>query len=132
MIRLNIFLKINFSPTIPEQKRIAAFFTALDKKITELKQKKALLEQYKKGVMQNLFSQELRFKDDNGKEFPKWEKKKLGEIVKFSKGKGISKAEVSEGGKYECIRYRELYTYYGETISKIKSRTDLKEKPISL
>jgi type I restriction enzyme S subunit len=69
-----------FAPTIPEQKRIASFFTVLDKKIAELKQKKNLLEQYKKGIMQKLFSQELRFKDENGKEFPKWEEKKLGEV----------------------------------------------------
>ncbi len=73
--------KIELSfPTLPEQKRIASFFTVLDKKIAELKQKKNLLEQYKKGVMQKLFSQELRFKDDNGKEFPKWEKKNGGEL----------------------------------------------------
>jgi len=69
-----------FAPTIPEQKRIASFFSVLDKKINQLKQKKQLLEQYKKGVMQKLFSQELRFKDDNGKEFPKWEKTKIGKI----------------------------------------------------
>ena len=75
-----------FAPTIPEQKRIASFFTVLDKKIAELKQKKNLLEQYKKGVMQKLFSQELRFKDENGKDFPKWEKKKLGEIGDFIGG----------------------------------------------
>lgn len=73
-------------PTLPEQKRIASFFTVLDQKITKLKQKKSLLEQYKKGVMQKLFSQELRFKDENGKEFPKWEKKKLGEIGTFFSG----------------------------------------------
>ncbi len=75
-----------FAPTIPEQKRIASFFTVLDKKISELKKKKSLLEQYKKGVMQKLFSQELRFKDDNGKKFPKWEKKKLGELGEFIGG----------------------------------------------
>jgi type I restriction enzyme, S subunit len=71
-------------PSLPEQKRIASFFTVLDKKISELKQKKNLLEQYKKGVMQKIFSQELRFKDDNGKDFPKWEKKKLGEVAEIN------------------------------------------------
>ena len=44
------------------------------------------MEQYKKGVMQKLFSQELRFKDENGKEFPKWEKKKLGDVGDFIGG----------------------------------------------
>lgn len=72
-----------FAPAIPEQKRIASFFSVIDKKIAELKQKKNLLEQYKKGVMQKLFSQELRFKDENGKTFPKWEKKPLGELLDY-------------------------------------------------
>jgi type I restriction enzyme S subunit len=73
-------------PSLPEQKRIASFLTALDQKNAELKQKKNLLEQYKKGVMQKLFSQALRFKDENGKEFPKWEKKRLGEIARITTG----------------------------------------------
>ncbi len=127
VLKKSDFLKIKFLfPTLPEQTRIASFFTVLDKKIAELKQKKNLLEQYKKGVTQKLFSQEFKFKDENGKEFPKWENKKLGNIAQFSKGKGISKVEISEEGKYECIRYGELYTHYGETISEIQSRTDLK------
>jgi type I restriction enzyme S subunit len=68
-------------PSLPEQLKIASFFTAIDQKISQLKRKKTLLEQYKKGVMQKIFSQEIRFKDDNGHEFPKWEKKKLGELT---------------------------------------------------
>lgn len=69
-----------YAPTLPEQQKIASFFTAIDQKISQLKRKKNLLEQYKKGVMQKIFSQEIRFKDDNGQEFPKWEKKRLSEI----------------------------------------------------
>jgi len=68
-------------PTLPEQQKIASFFTAIDEKITQLKQKKTLLEQYNKGVMQKIFSQEVRFKDNNGQEFPKWEKIELGDLL---------------------------------------------------
>ncbi|MFV8324263.1 restriction endonuclease subunit S, partial [Flavobacterium sp. LS2R12] len=62
----------------------------------------------------------LRFPGFEGE----WEVKKLGEVTTFSKGKGISKSDIEEGGAYECIRYGELYTYYGETINEIKSRTN--------
>jgi type I restriction enzyme, S subunit len=61
-----------FAPNLEEQKRIASFFDVIDKKIIELRQKKELLEQYKNGVIQKIFSQELRFKDEKGKDFPKW------------------------------------------------------------
>jgi type I restriction enzyme S subunit len=73
-------------PTIPEQTKIASFHNAIDNKLQALKQKKKLLNQYKKGVMQKIFSQELRFKDDNGNNYPAWVEKKLGEVlVKNSK-----------------------------------------------
>jgi type I restriction enzyme, S subunit len=73
-------IEISF-PTLPEQQKIATFFTAIDKKLSGLKQKRTLLEQYKKGVMQQLFSQALRFKNTEGGDFEEWELKKLGEIA---------------------------------------------------
>ena len=82
-------------PTLPEQQKIASFFTAIDQKISQLKKKHQLLEQYKKGVMQKIFSQQIRFKDDNGREFPKWEKKRLGSIADLYQPKTISQSELT-------------------------------------
>ena len=70
----------SYFPIFAEQTKIANFLTAVDQKISLLNQKAALLSQYKKGVMQQIFSQELRFKDDDGQEFPEWEEKTLGEV----------------------------------------------------
>ena len=104
----------------------------MDGRIQQLSQKKALLEDYKKGVMQQLFTQALRFKDDNGNEFPDWEEKTLGAIASFSKGRGISKADVNEDGELPCIRYGQLYTHYAELIREVKSRTNVPEEDLVL
>ena len=62
--------------------------------------------------MDNINVPQLRFPEFKGE----WKRKNLGEVATFSKGKGISKSDISENGITECIRYGELYTLYGETI----------------
>ena len=111
-------------PYYEEQQKIADFLSAVDEKITALTAQKTALTQYKQGMMQRIFSQTLRFKDDNGADYPDWKNVMFGDIASFSKGKGISKADISDGGKLECIRYGELYTYYKETIKNVVSRTN--------
>ncbi|MEP6262473.1 MAG: restriction endonuclease subunit S [Gillisia sp.] len=121
-----------FTPSLPEQQKIASFLSAVDKKIQQLTRKKELLESYKKGVMQQLFSQEIRFKDEVGNNFPEWEEKKLGELATFSKGKGISKDDILEDGLNPCIRYGQLYTTYKETIEHTISKTNVPKKKLVL
>lgn len=72
-------IKINI-PDVEEQSKTAALLSVVDEKITHLARKKELLLKYRKGVMQQIFDQKLRFKDDNGEDFPSWEEKRLSQI----------------------------------------------------
>jgi type I restriction enzyme S subunit len=111
--RMNITVKDFYEmplpfPSLPEQSRIASFFSAIDEKLKLETQRLTALKQYKKGVMQKLFSQELRFKDENGKEFPDWEVKKLGEIGETYCGlTGKSKENFGFGKSY--IQYKQIF-----------------------
>lgn len=90
---LNISKSDFFNVKVPvtnklEQKKIASFFSLIDKKIEIQTEKVEELKNYKKGIMQKIFSQELRFKDEDGNEYPEWEKRRLQTIVeKKIKGK---------------------------------------------
>ena len=70
-------------PSIEEQEKIAFFFSLIDDKISLQGEKVEALRDYKKGMMQKIFSRELRFKDDEGRDYPEWEEKKLGELIKI-------------------------------------------------
>src|SRR5699024_5368275 len=90
-------LKINL-PEIEEQKKIGKFFRKIDRLI-ELEEKKLeLLEEQKKGYMQKIFSQELRFKDEDGNDYPEWEEKKLVNISKIQNGYAFKSSKFKEKG----------------------------------
>lgn len=87
--------KINL-PSLPEQEKIASFLSSIDRKVELLKAKKEQLEQYKKGMMQQLFAQTIRFKDQNGNQFPEWQEKRLGEIMYKDKLVKCDKININE------------------------------------
>ena len=68
---------------LSEQQKIADFLSAVDEKITALTAQKTALTQYKQGMMQRIFSQTLRFKDDNGADYPEWEEMRLGDLLYY-------------------------------------------------
>ncbi len=72
-------IKIN-TPSKEEQTKIASFLSAVDQKISQLTKKHELLSQYKQGMMQKLFSQQIRFKANDGSEFGEWESDKINNI----------------------------------------------------
>lgn len=72
------------NPQKPEQTKIASFLSTVDEKISQLTQKHALLSQYKQGMMQKLFSQQVRFKADDKSEFEEWEEKELKDIAEIN------------------------------------------------
>ena len=134
-VRMDMISQMSISfPSLEEQQKIASFLTAVDEKINLLQKKKQGLEQYKKGVMQQLFSQKLRFKKEDGNDYPDWEEKKLGDfILKFIvpmrdkpkdlkgnipwcriedfNGKYISKSKTNQGVTEDVVRDMNLKIY---------------------
>lgn len=83
-------------PCQQEQRKIAAFLRVVDEKIGLLERNKELWEAYKKGCIQKLFSREIRFKRDDGTDFPDWKEWRLGNLGSFKSGIGFPKNE--QGG----------------------------------
>lgn len=85
-------LNINI-PSKEEQEKIASFFSLIDDKISLQGQKVESLKDYKRGMMQKIFGRELRFKNDEGRDYPEWEEKKFKDFTKINQGLQIPISE---------------------------------------
>ena len=96
-IPVNDFFSINlFTPMLTEQQKIGEFFSKIDRQIELEEQKLEKLEEQKKGYMQKIFSQELRFKDANGNDYPEWEEKTIRDVYKVTRGYVLARKLMSD------------------------------------
>lgn len=116
-------IKINVPNALEEQRKITDFLSKVDERIAVQENIIFDLENQKKGLIQKLFNQEIRFKADDGSDYPKWEKGILGEMGEFLKGASLSKADITDVGT-PLLLYGELYTTYKEITDIIFRRTD--------
>ena len=112
-------------PTLAEQNKIANFLSTVDKKITNLENTITSLENQKKGLLQQIFSQKLRFKDENGNNYPNWINSTIGKSGYFYYGKSAPKWSITDTATIPCVRYGELYTTHNIMVKKIYSYTNI-------
>ena len=120
-------------PNVSEQQKTASFLSSVDKKITQLQQKQGLFEDYKKGVLQQIFSQELRFTKEDRTAYPDWEEKKFKEIYSFYSTNSFTRDKLNyESGEVRNVHYGDIHTKFStlfdikdELVPYINSEIDL-------
>ena len=111
-------------PTIAEQRKISNFLSAVDDVIAKQQAEVATWEQYKKGVAQKLFNQEVRFKADDGSDFPAWDSMNFGNVFEEISNNTLARVKLSdESGQAKNIHYGDIHTKFGEIL-------DLKEDAV--
>ena len=119
---LNLKLIGNYSVSIPslsEQQKIADFLSTIDTIIEKQRATVSAWEERKKGVMQKLFSQEVRFKADDGSDFPDWEEKSFVNTFDSLNNSTFSR---------DCLNYENgsvKYIHYGDILVKYNSSVDV-------
>lgn len=83
----------HFAPTKEEQDKVAAFLSLYDQKIDNQMAKVEALQNRRKGLLQQIFSQEIRFKADDGSEFPDWEDAEIGTYLAIRSEKQVPTKE---------------------------------------
>lgn len=106
-----------FVPSLPEQQKIADFLSTSDTVIEKQKATVEAWEERKKGAMQKLFNQEVRFKADDGSEFPEWEEKSFSDVFENLNNSTFSRNCLNyEAGNVKYIHYGDILTKFGFAI----------------
>ena len=96
-------------PEKSEQQKIADFLTSVDTKISLLTEKNRLLKDYKKGVIQQIFSQQIHFKDDDGNAFPEWDTHELAMLSESGISNGVFNDPKKVGKGFRLINVKDMY-----------------------
>ena len=103
---------------LEEQQKIADFLSAVDEVIAQSQAEVQNLEQQKKAAMQKIFSQEVRFKREDGTDYPEWEEKAVIDVASLINGRAYKSEEFQKEGKYLILRVGNLFTndtvYYSD------------------
>lgn len=91
---LDFFETLHYIPRKEEQEKIAAFLNLIDMKIEKHREKVEMIKLYRKGISKRLFSQELRFKDIDNREFSDWKKCKVGNLFDERSERGFDENEL--------------------------------------
>ena len=106
-------------PSLPEQKKIAAFLSTIDEIITTTESELIAWQERKKGVIQKIFNREVRFKADDGSEFPEWEEKTFADVFENMNNNTFSR---------DCLNYSSGFAkniHYGDILVKFNSYVDV-------
>lgn len=98
-----------YCPSKLEQEKIADFLASVDTKISQLTEKHRLLKDYKKGVMQQIFSQKIHFKDDDGNAFPEWNTHELAMLSESGISNGVFNDPKKVGKGFRLINVKDMY-----------------------
>ena len=61
-----------YKTSLQEQNKIADFLSLVDKRIEKQRLLVENLKKYKRGLLSAIFERKIRFKDDNGNDYPEW------------------------------------------------------------
>lgn len=99
-------------PSLPEQQKIASFLSTIDEIIQSTESELTAWQERKKGVMQKIFNREVRFKADDGSEFPEWEEKTVSDLFKKITDKNTKKKVVNvitNSAEFGLVRQRDFF-----------------------